>query len=74
MKNKATMWLTVKQASTYLNVCPLTVRKMIKANKIRANKMVTGDWRIDALYLTQELDRTCNIHSRRPEEDAIITT
>lgn len=60
-----TMWLSVKQTSKYLNCSELTVRRMLKGNKIRGIKL-GSDWRVDAKFLANTIDRLANVHSHRP--------
>ena len=60
-----TMWLSVKQTSKYLNCSQLTIRRMLKSNRIRGIK-VGSDWRVDAKYLANMIDQIANVHSRRP--------
>jgi excisionase family DNA binding protein len=61
-----TMWLSVKQTSKYLNVSEMTVRRMLKGNKIRGIK-IGSDWRVDAKFLANVIDRLANVHPHRPE-------
>ena len=60
-----TMWLSIKQTSKYLNCSQQKVRMMLRGNEIRGIKVGT-DWRIDAKYLANMIDRIANIHSHRP--------